>query len=326
MSSRFVYDDGGRAAAGFAGRAKDCFTRAVAIASQEPYRKIYDFVNLVAKDLKEQEQRRRWKQPDKAVPKKFRHSLGDARRGVRNALFHEVMLRLGWKWTPTMHFGQGCKVHLRKEELPSGRLVVRVTKHMVAMLDGVIHDTHDPSRESTRCVYGYFSKATEASTAAPLRGQPVGRKVPPQQKKTESGDSNTAEAASPPGPLLKAKGKKREVCTAKDKQKKHGEAVKPAVQKEPSACLTAKKKDQAQISTVSPEGSSFAAHLQREAPTPTRSPLTTPIKRPLQMVSAFSDDDSDEEVRQRLRHRRQRPQSMSVAPSPAKSPKVPRRI
>jgi hypothetical protein len=55
-----------------------------------------------------------------------------------------------------MFIGQGCKVHLRADELPKGRLVVALSKHIVAVIDGVIHDTDDPSRGGTRCVYGYF--------------------------------------------------------------------------------------------------------------------------------------------------------------------------
>ena len=55
-----------------------------------------------------------------------------------------------------MFIGQGCKVHLRADELPKGRLVVALSKHIVAIIDGVIHDTGDPSRGGTRCVYGYF--------------------------------------------------------------------------------------------------------------------------------------------------------------------------
>jgi hypothetical protein len=39
-----------------------------------------------------------------------------------------------------------------------GRLVVAVSKHYTAVIDGVIHDTHNPQREGKRCVYGYFSK------------------------------------------------------------------------------------------------------------------------------------------------------------------------
>lgn len=44
-------------------------------------------------------------------------------------------------------------------ELPSGRLIVAVSRHLCAVIDGVIHDTFDPSRDGTRCVYGYFQAA-----------------------------------------------------------------------------------------------------------------------------------------------------------------------
>jgi hypothetical protein len=37
----YVYDDGGRAAAGYRGHAGDCVARAVAIASQRPYAEVY---------------------------------------------------------------------------------------------------------------------------------------------------------------------------------------------------------------------------------------------------------------------------------------------
>ena len=71
-----------------------------------------------------------------------------------------------------MFIGSGCKVHLLAEELPSGRLIVRLSGHLCAVIDGVIHDTHDPQRATLifdpgcaqgriaqRCVYGYWSKA-----------------------------------------------------------------------------------------------------------------------------------------------------------------------
>ena len=68
------------------------------------------------------------------------------------------MSSLGWRWVPTMQIGQGCTVHLRGDELPSGTLLVTVSKHYTAVIDGIIHDIYDPSREGTRCVYGYYHK------------------------------------------------------------------------------------------------------------------------------------------------------------------------
>jgi len=54
--------------------------------------------------------------------------------------------------------GAGCQVHLRPDELPNEILIAKVSKHLTAIINGVIHDTHDPSRGGTRCVYGYYLK------------------------------------------------------------------------------------------------------------------------------------------------------------------------
>ena len=66
---------------------------------------------------------------------------------------------LGLVWTPTMRIGQGCKVHLRSDELPAGRLVCRLSGHVVAVINGAIHDTYDSRRGGDRCVYGYWKLA-----------------------------------------------------------------------------------------------------------------------------------------------------------------------
>ena len=143
MKTEFVYDDGGRVAAGFKGSAWDCVTRAIAIATGMSYREAYDLVNAHSK-TERGGKRRRWK--------------SSARTGVHKPLTRKVLKTLGWEWTPTMFIGQGCKVHLRADELPSGRLIVAVSKHLCAVIDGGVHDTSDPSRGGTRCVYGYWVK------------------------------------------------------------------------------------------------------------------------------------------------------------------------
>jgi hypothetical protein len=74
-----------------------------------------------------------------------------ARNGVnvKRKWFKDYMKELGFEWIPTMQIGQGCKVHLSKDELPMGRLVVAVSGHFTSMIDGVIHDTYDPRRQNT---------------------------------------------------------------------------------------------------------------------------------------------------------------------------------
>jgi hypothetical protein len=138
----FVYNDGGRAGAGSKGRAGDCVVRAVAIATQKPYREVYDGINALA--LAERTHR-------------ARRSI--ARSGVSRTNYERYLRDLGWEWIATMRVGSGCRVHVRAEELPRGRLVVRLSRHLTAVIDGVIHDIYNPDRRGSRCVYGYFRLA-----------------------------------------------------------------------------------------------------------------------------------------------------------------------
>lgn len=141
---KFNYNDGGREAAGFKGTTGDCVCRAIAIATEKPYKEIYDLINEFGKMER---------------LSKSRTSKSSARTGVYKDTIRKIMEHLGWKWIPTMKIGQGCKVHLSENELPKGRLVVSVSKHCTAVIDGVINDTYDPSRDGQRCVYGYYVKA-----------------------------------------------------------------------------------------------------------------------------------------------------------------------
>jgi len=142
---KFTYHDGGREAAGYRGKAGDCVVRAIAIAARLPYQEIYDAVNEAGAQERDNKRRR---------------GKSSARTGVYKPTTRTLLESLGWKWTPTMQIGSGCKVHLRSGELPRGRLIVQVSKHVSAVIDGVIYDTHDPSRNGTRCVYGFYSKPT----------------------------------------------------------------------------------------------------------------------------------------------------------------------
>lgn len=127
----FVINDGGRAEAGFTGKTGDCVARSIAIATQKPYREVYDGLNAMAKGER---------------PRKGK-SRSSARSGVHRPTIRRYMDSIGWRWVPTMSIGTGCKVHLAADELPKGRLVVSLSGHLTAMIDGVIHDTHDPRRE-----------------------------------------------------------------------------------------------------------------------------------------------------------------------------------
>ena len=131
---RFEYDDGGREAAEFRGTTRDCVTRAVAIAAEMPYEEVYE--RLACGTGNERKSKGR-----------------SARNGIHTSQkwFKEFMKAIGFVWTPCMGIGTGCKVHLRDGELPMGRLVVAVSKHYTAVIDGVIHDAFNPQREVHVC-------------------------------------------------------------------------------------------------------------------------------------------------------------------------------
>jgi hypothetical protein len=139
---KWVYNDGGRAAAGFKGKARDCACRSIAIVTERPYQEVYDALNLLGAS-----ERRGKRKAGKS----------DARLGVYRQAIDRYMMALGWRWVPLMGIGTGCTVHLRDGELPLGRLLVSLSRHTAAVIDGVLYDNHDCSRGGTRCVYGYWS-------------------------------------------------------------------------------------------------------------------------------------------------------------------------
>lgn len=145
-----VINDGGRSAAGYKGSASDCVVRAIAIAAERPYAEVYDA--LFAMRIHHAATRR-----DRTA-RNIKRKGNSPRNGTARKIYEAYLKKLGWRFVPTMGFGTGTRVHLRPDELPAGRIIARVSKHLVAMIDGVVHDTFDCTREGTRCVYGYYIK------------------------------------------------------------------------------------------------------------------------------------------------------------------------
>ena len=146
----FEINDGGREAAGFKGGAGDCVVRAIAIATQLPYMKIYE-------DLGNANAAYADNRNDK-LARRLNAKGSSPRNGNHRNVFHGYILGHGFEWVPTMRVGGGCQVHLRAGEIPTGILIVKVSKHLTAVINGLIHDTHNPSRGGSRCVYGYYIK------------------------------------------------------------------------------------------------------------------------------------------------------------------------
>ena len=146
----FQFNDGGREDAGFKGGAGDCVVRSIAITVNLPYLQVYE-------DLRLANERYAQLRNDR-LAKRLNAKGSSPRNGNHRNVFHNYILGLGFEWVPTMRVGGGCQVHLRPDEIPTGVLMVKVSKHLTAIIDGVIHDTHNPSRGGKRCVYGYYIK------------------------------------------------------------------------------------------------------------------------------------------------------------------------
>ena len=131
---KFVFNDGGRSNYFKADNVGDCGVRAVANATGLDYKKVYDDLKSLNKGK-------------------------SCRDGTPRKVMAKYMEQLGWKWTPTMGIGTGCKVHLREDELPKGNLVLSLSGHFSCVRDGVLYDTYDCSRGGTRCVYGYWRES-----------------------------------------------------------------------------------------------------------------------------------------------------------------------
>jgi len=171
-----IYNDGGRRAAGFQGSAGDCVARAIAIVARRDYATVYAELAEINAKLR------------LTTARKRKHAA-KARRSARNGIymtapFRRYMEGLGFRWVPTMRIGEGCKMHLDADEVPHGRIICRLSRHLTAVIDGIVHDTYNPAREKSynfepdrgqalkanqgrnqsgvwteiggRCVYGYW--------------------------------------------------------------------------------------------------------------------------------------------------------------------------
>lgn len=131
----YIYDDGGRFDYFKGKQVGDCVCRAITIASGRDYKEIYDIIH-------------------KAMGESPRNGVY-----VHTTKFKRLMKALGFVWVSCCKVGSTESTHFYKGELPMGRLVCSVRKHMVAVIDGVVRDTWDSRYNSfsePRRIYGYW--------------------------------------------------------------------------------------------------------------------------------------------------------------------------
>ena len=119
----FEYNDGGRGAAGYRGTAGDCVARATAILTGLPYRDVY-------KMLAEANSKYSRKRP----------GVRSARNGVDKNAYTKVFADLGLK---KIKLPRGPRPTYTEAYYTYGDCIVSTTKHLAAIVDGKLRDTHD---------------------------------------------------------------------------------------------------------------------------------------------------------------------------------------
>ena len=152
----FKYNDGGRSEYFKAKDVGDCVTRAIAIAMRKDYKEVYDELNRRSK-----------------ADRSKRHGKGSSRDGVYKSVWKKYLKDAGWIYVTTCGFGSRAKkLRFVDGALPAkGRLIVQLSGHLTALIDGVVNDTYDCSRQQyvdwatgdvvtndERCVYGYWKE------------------------------------------------------------------------------------------------------------------------------------------------------------------------
>ncbi len=127
------YNDGGRWGAGFIGDVGDCATRAIAIATDTSYREVYDSICALAGE---------------------KEKFAQAHMGATSVTIESYLEGIGWR-------RRALRSHLNADELPNGRLIIEMPRHLVAVIDGVINDLFDSSRGGTAKITGYYTNVDE---------------------------------------------------------------------------------------------------------------------------------------------------------------------
>ena len=128
----YIYNDGGRSKY-FKGKAGDCGARAMAIALEIDYKQVYNELSQANAEVK--------------------GGKKSARNGIFKEDFDTVLKSHGWIWVSAPKLN-GRKAYVG--DMPSGRVIARMAKHFVAVIDGVAHDTWDSTH---KMIYGYWVKA-----------------------------------------------------------------------------------------------------------------------------------------------------------------------
>lgn len=127
---KYTFNDGGRSGH-FKGKTGDCVTRAIAIATKLPYIDVYNSLFDIAKNWKGNSVQARIIRRD-ASP--------------RNGTSRKVWVRFLNDYLGLVEMREKRK--LNDSLFYKGTYIVKVRKHTIAIIDGVVHDTWDSRKTS----------------------------------------------------------------------------------------------------------------------------------------------------------------------------------
>lgn len=114
---KWIYDDGGRSNYYKAKSVRDCVCRAIAIANDKDYKYVYKILKA--------------------------YNNGETpRNGVCESVYKKLLKAWGWKCVEC----ERKNIHLKADEIPNGIVICKINRHLVAIKDGIIHDTWDCSK------------------------------------------------------------------------------------------------------------------------------------------------------------------------------------
>lgn len=122
----FKYNDGGRFASGFHHHTSDCVTRSLSIALDIEYLKAHEYINNLIQ--------------------MFGDTTSHVAKGMTMRTTKKLMKHFNLIWIQSNNL-----LEIPKET----KCILNVSRHVCAMVDGVINDTHD-FREKSNRIYGYW--------------------------------------------------------------------------------------------------------------------------------------------------------------------------
>lgn len=130
IKPHYIYNDGGRAEAGYKGDAGDCGVRATCIATGQSYRKTYNEINRAAKNV---------------------DSSSRSRTGISTYLLNKYLKCFGFEMTKSPF-----NTRVSNSLFKTGTFIIHTSHHYIACINGVFYDTHDGTKQGRANVLDYW--------------------------------------------------------------------------------------------------------------------------------------------------------------------------